>query len=75
MDDGILHPTCCIDSLGRVVSFFCISFSSLYPFLKAFSSLLSNTLHDLLNVNITSFLSFLLIDIGKCFGSPWRHSD
>lgn len=54
---------------------FCISFSSLYPFLKAFSSLLSNTLHDLLNVNITSFLSFLLIDIGKCFGSPWRHSD
>ena len=37
---------------------FCIFFSSLYHFLKAFSSLLSNTLHDLLNVNIISFLFF-----------------
>lgn len=38
MDDGILHPTCCIDSLGRVVSFYSFASLSLLStlFLKLF---------------------------------------
>lgn len=43
---------------GLYLFFFWHLFLFSLPFFKAFSSLLLNTLHDLLNVNITSFLPF-----------------
>jgi len=62
--DAIL-PAASTHSEGCI---FCISFLFSPPFFKAFSSLLSDTLHDLLNVNITSSLPFFWSILANVLG-------